>query len=300
MLFWGMARFGGAAGWLEQLFCGLVRLELVDILKGGDATATAFRSKSPLTGLFRGITRLKSSSEFVRNVSEGLSKENLNVMELILNQLKSSPPTTVIVVLRALNEELKKCNLPQPERLVAFFFFTRYLVPQMIAMASAENRSLIMSYAKEMGALVAEDSITALMQTVLAIGITPTKQGEGSNVRVNLQMHVQKALGLLHDSQSRAGELCFFEAAATYDKGSRIAYLWSCAVTRDDLSSVFDQREKSSSRTPSRKASLAKSSHSSLGTPPKAASGSLGSMGTSSGHLDLRGVLSSLERTDSW
>ena len=298
MFFWGMARLGADGGWLQRLFSELVQVELVEkILKGGDATATAFRSKSPLTGLFRGVTRLFSSGKFVRQVREGLSEEGLDVMELILTHLVSAPPLMVISVLHVLNEELVKCEMPHPERLVAFFFFTRYLVPQMIATAPSEDRGLIMSYAKELGSLVAGDSISGIMEKILSIPSLPEGQDGPFTPRSNrdlIRSRIQKALGLQHERQSRAGMLCFLEAAATVDLGSHISHLWHCAVTRPHMLAIEKKKgsrvSNSSSRPTSRKSSLARSL-SGAGTPPSS---------VDRGPLDLRDILSSQEPSDSW
>jgi hypothetical protein len=241
-LFWGgIDRVALSNGVIEELTDIIAEPEITSLSQASlensssDVLATAFRSKSSLTQLFRGLCMLEESRAFVTAISKAVPCSRDEFLTEVYRQLELIPPLALLRFLRQILEQLISSNISNPSQLVGFFFWTRFVCPGLLRVLESEAaRAGALKLAKELGAFVGDaESITSMMKMMLTKidGPAPTS---------TMEQLLERAFGIGEMAPEGCSEMVSFINQRVVKKmmDPKVAHLWDCILARQNVTNM--------------------------------------------------------------
>ena len=221
----GLAHVAHFQGLVFEIFSKLVETEVAELAAHShknDVLATAFRAESPCTGLFRGICSLPSSRKYLLQILEPLAncgehQKSSDLVDLILKAIRmpfteTSQFVPVLQAMKVMIETLLRNKMPEAltDQVVLFFFFTRFLCPQVIR-ANDSYRSIMLSVSKELGLLVNSMDSEFLVKAVKELCLGCPKES-GKEERLDLKILFSELLGITPTEKNPTKYWCLMDA----------------------------------------------------------------------------------------
>lgn len=157
--FLGLVSVATVLSHADEVISLLLVRELEAIMaQGNDAIATAFRSESAVTFIFRSLCQQPESVAFARLCVQSLlvaAGPPGGSVEVLLKNC-GSVPTRVVAFLKVLQSKcVAVLGVAKTRQLIAFFFFTRFVCPAVLNLAHEfpQHRDLLKTASKDLGLL---------------------------------------------------------------------------------------------------------------------------------------------------